>query len=172
MSRDTSFDNYTYTLLTAFVNVLRPLDGLGQVGGTGAVYPRLGLPMPQEPFPAVYCYLGGVKPDYTFSAADRLDSVTVVLRVLGGPVTPMYKVNPEDAVNKLVTAIINELDYRPYLQDPSNNNAPLRYIAPRSKVMVSQVGRIQGFAYSDQGAFVGVELTCTVDLLFHMPRLS
>lgn len=106
------------------------------------------------------------------SAADRLDTVTVVLRVLGGPVTPTYKVNPEDAVTQLVTAIINELDYRPYLQDPANADAPLRYIAPRSKVMVAQVGRIQGFSYSDQGAFVGCEITCTVDLLFHMPRLS
>lgn len=172
MARDTSFDTYTYDLLQAFAAVLRPLDGLGQVGGTGAVYPRLGLPMPQEPFPAVYCYVGGVRCDYTQGSADRIDTITVVLRVLGGPVTPQYKVNPEDAVNKLVTAIINELDYRPYLQDPTNNNAPLRYLAPATKMRVEQVGRIQGFPYGDAGALVGIELTCTAALLFHMPRLS
>lgn len=170
--RDTSFDTYTYDLLTAFVKVLRPLSGLGQVGGTGAVYPHLGLPMPQEPFPAIYCYLGGVRCDYTQGSAVRVDTVTVVLRVLGGPVTPTYKVNPEDAVNRLVTAIINELDYRPYLQDPSNNDAPRRYLAPSTKVRVEQVGRIQGFAYGDQGAYVGTELTCTAALQFHMARLS
>lgn len=178
MARDASFDDYTYQLLQQYVLVLRPLATLGQITvnsvTTGAVYGHLGLPMPQEPFPCIYNYLGGIRPDYSQGKLVRRDVVTVISRIIGGPVTPTYKVNPEDAVNKLVTAVINELDYRPYLQDPTAgaNDAPFRYIDPNGQVQVQSVGRTQAFGYSDQGAYVGVEITSAVALIFKMSRIS
>jgi hypothetical protein len=172
MPRSTTFDGITYQLLQQYVLVLKPLSGLGQVGGTGAVYGHLGLPMPQEPFPCIYNYIGGIRPDYSQGKPVRRDVYTIISRILGGPITPTYKVNPEDAVNSLITAVLNELDYRPYLQDPAASDAPFRYIDPGGQVQVVSVGRTQAFGYSDQGAYVGIEITSSVTLILNMGRVS
>ena len=170
--RDTSFDNITYTLLTAFVNVLSPLSGWGQLGdGSYAVYPHLGLPMPQEPFPALYMDCEA-RPDYTSGSSIRNDNYLVFLRMIGGPATPGYQFNPEDKVNQMLTAIINELDYRPFLQDPSNNDTPFRYLAPGATAHVVDSGRTRAFNYSDQGNFIGRELVVQIGLRFNVGRIG
>lgn len=171
MARDTSFDTLTDDLLVAFVNVLSPLDGWGRIGSTPSVYPHLGLPLPQEPFPA--CYLDcSMRPDYGQGTSVRRDLYTVFIRMIGGPATPGYKFNPEVAVNQMLTAVVNELDYRPFLQDPSNNNTPFRYLDPAGKVAVLDTGRTRAFSYSDQGNYIGRELTVSVGLQVNVGRIS
>lgn len=172
MTRTTSFDAITDDLIQRYVAVLKPLAGWGQVGGTGAVYGELGLPMPAEPFPACYVYLAGQQHDYSGGSSLRRDLNTVTLRIIGGPSTPGYKVHPERAVYAMVTAVVNELDYRPYLQDPSNSDAPFRYMDAAGKLQVGTVGRIQAFGYSDQGSYIGIEIPTLVALQFNMGRLS
>lgn len=169
MARDTSFDTMTYDLIQAYVAVFAPLSGLGQVNNTGAVYGHLILPMPQEPFPAIYVYLGGIKPDYSQGSSIRKDVTTITARVIGGPVTPTYKVNPEDAIYRLATAILNELDYRPYLQNPTTGD-PLRYLV--EGVKVQPVGRAQAFDYSEQGKYAGLEISSIASLQYNVGRVS
>jgi hypothetical protein len=170
MPRDTSTDQIIYDLLQRVALILAPLSGLGQVGGTGAAYPRLGLPQPQEPFPAIYCYEGGVQRDYSHGTSTRRDVVTVNCRVIGGPSTPNYRINPEDEAMKLINAIANELDYRPFLQAPSDG-APFRYVDPQGKVTILTASRPQEYRYGDLGGFIGCEQPFSVALIFPKPRL-
>lgn len=175
MARDTSFDDITYQLIQRIVTVLKPLSGWGlRADNTSAVYGHLGLPMPQEPFPACYCYLSSQTHDNTQGASVRRDINTVTLRIIGGPVTPTYKVNPEDAVYRMITAVVNELDYRPYLQDPTagQNNATFRYVDPYGQLTVGTIGQIRAFNYSEQGSYVGIEIPVAVALVFNMGRVS
>lgn len=169
MARDTSFDNITDGLIERYLTVLSPLNGWGS---PDAVYN--GLIIPQEPFPAAYIYLASQPHDYAQGSSFRRDINNVVIRILGGPETPGYKANPWRAAYSMVTAVVNELDYRPYLQDPraGENDAPFRYIAPEGKLQVGQVGRIQSFPYSDQGMFIGIEIPTTVVLAFNIGRAS
>ncbi len=175
MARDVTNDAITDTLIQRYVTVLSPLAGWPTVSGTTkAVYPHLGLPMPQEPFPAAYVYLAGVRHSPQGSG-QRLDTCMIAIRVLGGPVTPGYKFNAESKVYQMVTAITSELQYRPYLQDPTagQNNAPFRYIDTRAPVTVGDVGKIQAFSYGiDQGSWVGIEVPTTVGLTIHVGRIS
>src|SRR5579859_3344529 len=156
MPRDFTFDQIVDTLIQRYVTVLSPLTGWGQLTNPAqaAVYPHLGLPMPQEPFPAAYIYLAGQQHDFSQGESIRRDLNQVNIRIIGGPITPGYKVNAESAVYKMITAVVNELDYRPYLQDPTNNDSPFRYIDPNGKLTVGQVGRIQGYNYGDQGGYI------------------
>lgn len=167
MPRDTSFDDYTYQVLVRGQAILQPLANLGQLNGTGAVY--IHWMIPQEPFPFIYLYNAGVTPDYGQGASGRVDTMLVNIHIVGGPVTN-YKTNPEDAVNKLVTAVINELDYRPFLQDPTTG-AALRYLDPRG-CRCGKAGRVQAFNYGELGNFTGCEIPLNVVLQYNVPRLS
>ncbi len=176
MARDVTLDGITDTLIIRYVTVLSPLAGWGTLAGTTnrAVYPHLGLPMPSEPFPAGYVYLAGVS-HAPLGTGQRMDTYRINIRILGGPVTPTYKVQPESAVYQMVTAVTSELLYRPFLQDPTagQNNAPFRYLDTKNPVTVGDLGRIQAFSYgADQGAFVGIEIPTTVGLTIHVGRLS
>lgn len=168
MARDTSFDGITDDLIERYVAVLSRLNGWGS---REAVYN--GLIIPQEPFPAAYVYLSSQPHDYAQGTSFRRDINNVVIRILGGPETPGYKANPWRAAYSMVTAVVNELDYRPYLQDPTTtNNDPFRYIVPEGQLQVGMVGRIQSFPYSDQGMFIGIEIPTTVTLAFNIGRIS
>lgn len=171
MARDTSFDGITDDLIQRFVTILKPLAGWGQLAGSGAVYGELGLPVPTEPFPCCHVYLAGQSHDYSASGFRR-DINAVTLRIIGGPSTPGYKVHPERSVYSMITAVVNELDYRTYLQDPTNNNEAFRYIAPEGQLQVGAVGRIQAFSYADQGMFIGIEVPTVIVLTFNIGRIS
>lgn len=175
MARDTTNDGITDTLIQRYVTVLMPLSGWGTVSGaTKAVYAHLGLPFPQEPYPAAYVYLAGVRHDFTIGSGQRIDLYSVTIRIIGGPASPTYKVNAESAAYQMVTAVTSELLYRPYLQDPTvgQNDAPFRYLDPKAKLTVGDVGRIQAYQYGDQGAYIGIEIPTTVGLTIHVGRVS
>lgn len=176
MPRDTSFDTISYDLLVRFVHVESVISGLGSGvathdGVTVAAYPHMGLPMPQEPFPAIYNFISGLQPDYSLGSTVRKDVYTITSRIIGGPNSPTYKVNPEDAANKLITAFINEFDWRPFLQDPTDSDSPFQYLAPDAMRQRS-VGRTTSFNYSDLGYFVGIEINSVVSLQFKMGRIG
>lgn len=173
MARDTSTDQIGYDLIIAWQKVIANLSGWGTLASGGkAVYPDLGLPQPQEPFPAAYIYVAGISPDTGQGTGIVRFTYTVTTRIIGGPMTPRYKTVPELEAYKLVQAVENELSYRRYLEDPTNNNTPFRYIDPEGKVKVIPSTRIQVFAYSDQGGFIGIEVPATVMLSVHIGRAS
>lgn len=173
MPRDTTNDAIVDSLIQRYVTVLKPLSGWGQATAGAAVYGELGLPMPQEPFPACYVYLAGQTHDYSQGTSIRRDINNIMLRIIGGPITPQYKYDAERKVYQMVTAVVSELDYRPYLQDPTNSDAPFRYLDPNGKLSVGNIGRIQGFNYgADLGSYIGIEIPTTAVLIFNVPRLS
>lgn len=178
MPRDTSFDTITDDLLQRFINIESVLAGLATStvpahdGITVAAYPDLGLPMPSEPFPAIYNYISGLQPDYTQGSSIRRDVVTVASRILGGPLSPTYKTNPERAVYKLVTAFLNEFDYRPHLEDPTNSDSPFRYLSAQG-ASTRSVGRFTPYNYGDPPQpFAGIEIFSTVILQFNVARIG
>lgn len=175
MPRDVTIDSITDTLIQRYVLILANLAGWGTLAsGAKAVYPHLGLPFPQEPFPAGYVYLAGVTPDQTQGTGIRRDVYAVTVRIIGGPGTPNYRVNAESAAYQMVTGVLNELFYRPYLQDPTagQNNAPFRYVDPNGKLKLGNPGRITNIAYADQGGFIGIEIPTTIALIFDVGRVS
>lgn len=173
MTRDTSTDAITAALIDRYAVILRTLAGWGILADSStAVYPGLWLPLPQEPFPAAYVYLAGVQHDFTQGRGIRRDICTITVRILGGPITPGYKFNPETKVYEMVTAVVNELGFRPFLQDPTDGNAPFRYLDPNTRQSIGAVGRIAGFSYGEQGNFVGIEIPSTCPLIIPMGRIS
>lgn len=173
MPRDTSTDRIAYDLLLAWQKVLENLTGWGTLAsGAKAVYANLGLPQPQEPFTAAYIYIGGVYSDFGQGTGVVRFTYTVTTRILGGPMTPRYKTVPELESAKMLQAVMSELSYRRYLEDPTNNDTPFRYIDPEGKVKLNPVSRIQGFGYSDQGTYIGIEVPGTVMLAIPIGRAS
>lgn len=173
MPRDTSTDQITNDLITVWAKIVANVSGWGVLSnGNKAVYPNLGFPQPQEPFPAGYIYLMGQSPDLVQGTGLRRDTITIATRIIGGPLTNEYATVPEIEVYKLITAVANELTYRRYLEDPTNNNQPFRYIDPQGKVTLQPYGRIRAFGYPSQGSYVGIELPATVILAIPVGRLS
>lgn len=169
-----SFDAITDDLIKAFVPILSLVSGWGVLAdGSKAVYGGLLLPFVQEPFPCAYIYMAGVTHDFGQGTGLRRDLYQVNVRLLGGPLTPSYRFNPEHQAYKMFTGVTNELTYRRYLEDPTNNNAPFRYIDPQSKLTISNSGqRIQAFDYAEQGKFAGIEIPTTIGLQLNIGRLS
>lgn len=187
MARDTSTDQITNDLIQRYVTILSPLAGWGVLRpvppaptGLAAVYPQLGLPTPQQPFPAAYIYVRGLSFDWTLlHQGIRKDIYTLGIRLLGGEVTPYTVVAgglfngdyPEIAVYKMLTACINELTYRPFLNDPTTNEA-FRYLSPDSKASVLPIGQVTGFSYGEKQAFIGIEIPASVTLQIKIGRVS
>lgn len=176
MPRDTSTDTITDDLLNAYVPVLSVLGGWGvNADGSKAVYSGLALPFPVEPFPQCHIFLSGQTHDFKQGTGSRRDIDTITIRILGGPTTPGYKFNTEHATYQMITAVVNELTYRRFLEDPTNNNQPFRYIDSEGKLAVGNIGRITAFAYSGtqgQGSFSGIDIPTTVGLFINIGRLS
>lgn len=173
MARDTATDTITLDLIQAYVRVISLVEGWGVVTPYGvAVYGNLGLPFPREPFPACYVYFAGEEHDFRQGTGLRRDTEHINARIIGGPITPGYKFLPEDKVYQVLKGVVNELTYRRYLEDPTSNDAPFRYIDPEGKLTVGSIGRIQGFNYGEQGTFVGIEVPTTVMLAIKLGRLS
>ena len=172
MARDTSTDDITKSLIERYVAIEKQLSGWGVfTSGDKAVYPELGLPMPQEPFPAMYIYVSGVAYDWSLlHQGIRRDTYTINLRLIGGPITPNYKFVPEIKVYEMLTGVVNELVYRPFLNDPITGEA-FRYCDPNNRAIVGNVGRITGYSYGEQGAYVGIEVPAVVSLLIRLGRL-
>lgn len=185
MARDTATDTISNDLIQRYVSIISLLDGLGIVtdaSGTPtgkAVYPNLGVPMPQEPFPSVYVYVGGIQSDWgLLHQGIRRDTYTVNLRLIGGMATPRTVVAqgtyegdyPEVVSYKLLTGIINELTYRPFLNDPITNEA-FRYLDPNSKASTLPIAGIRSFNYSEQGNFIGIEIPASVTLQIKINRI-
>ena len=179
MARDTSTDQITNDLIQRYVNILSPLAGWGVLrDGTKSVYPNLGLPMPQEPFPAAYVYVSGIAFDWgLLHQGIRRDIYTIGIRILGGMATPYTVVSsglfkgdfPEIAVYKMITSVVNELTYRPFLNDPISNNA-FRYLDPNSRASVNPITRVTNYSYSEQGSFIGMEVPASVTLIIKQGR--
>lgn len=173
MPRDTSTDPITKALIERYVPIISQVSGWGELtSGDKAIYPQLGLPQPQEPFPAAYIYLANQTHDWTQGQGIRRDINTINIRIIGGPITPGYKFVPELKVYEVLTGVVNELTYRPYLQDPDKNNEPFRYLDPNQHQTVGQIGRIGVFNYSDQGGYIGIEIPSIVALIFKIGRVS
>lgn len=181
MARDTSTDQITNDLIQRYVTILSPLAGWGVLRDSSkAVYPQLGLPTPQQPFPAAYIYVRGITSDWKMlHQGVRRDTYTIGIRLLGGEVTPYTVVSgglfngvfPEIAVYKMITAVLNELTYRPFLNDPITNEA-FRYIDPNSAASVLPIGQVTGFAYGEKQAFIGIEIPASVSLQVNIGRVS
>lgn len=179
MARDTSTDDIAKRLVERYVTILKPLANWGQLAsGEAAVYPELGLPQPQEPFPNAYCYVAGIRHDWgLIHQGIRRDTYQVSIRILGGMITPGTRVAtgglrgevPEIAVYTMLNAVQNELVFRPFLNDPDTNEA-FRYVDPNNPAIIGDVGRVAGFSYSDQGTFVGIEVPAIVSLLIRLGR--
>lgn len=172
MARNTSTDDITLRCINRYVPILKLLTGWGLLNGNvPAVYAGLGLPFPQEPFPAAYIYLAAQRHARP-STGIRYDYLTITVRIIGGPVTPTYKFDAEDKVYSMITGVKNELFYRQYLEDPTSNNAPFDLILPEEKMTIKDTGRIQVFQYPPQGGFIGYEVPTTVGLNIKVGRLS
>jgi hypothetical protein len=178
MPPPSSLDQLTNDLIKAYVPIVALAPGWGQLtSGAYAVYPELGLPQPQRPFPAAYIYLAGQTRDMREGTGLMFDISEIRIRIIGGPITPGSVGStglpdpPEILVYKMVTATKNQLSYRRFLEDPITKT-PFRYIDPANKLVIGQAGRIQGFNYSDQGTYVGLEIPTTIGLTFDIGRFS
>ncbi len=181
MARDTSTDQISNDLIQRYKAILAPLTGWGVLRDQStAVYPQLGLPQPQQPFPAAYIFLRGIVSDWgLMHQGIRRDTYTIGIRILGGEVTPYTVVSgglfagdfPEVAVYKMVTAVLNTLTYNPFLNDPVTNVA-FRYLDPNAKASTLPIGNITGFSYGDKQSFIGVEILATCVLQIKIGRLS
>lgn len=166
------FDTIADDLVVAYVKVLQTLTGWGVLAdSTKAVYPALGLPQPQEPFPAGYVYIAGVTSPEIVGTGKWVDIFSVHVRIIGGPITPRYKFDAEHAVYKLIEPVRSILRYRRYLEDPVTN-APFNLIVPENKLTVSNMGAIRAFDYSEQGKFIGIEVPTTIGLILNVQRFS
>lgn len=174
MPRDTSLDTLWGDLIDRIVLIEQQLTLVATRTDTSAkaAYPNLNLPMPAGPWPAIYNYIAGIQPDYTGGASIRTDIITVIARCIGGPITPGYQFNPEDMALNVANSLINELDYRPFLQKPSDGTT-FKYLAPMG-VNVKLLGRnSQIFDYGgDQGKFIGVEVSITAPIKINVARIG
>lgn len=179
MARDTATDQITNDLIQRYKTILSPLAGWGVLRDTSkAVYPQLGLPSPQQPFPAAYIYARGINFNWDLlHQGIRRDIYTIGIRILGGEVTPYTVVAgglfagdfPEIAVYKMLTACLNELTYRPFLNDPADN-ASFRYLDPKNPASTLPIGQITGYSYGEKQAFIGIEIPASVSLLIKVGR--
>lgn len=177
-----TFDTITDELIQAYVAVIAtasniPVLDSGPNAGTPAVYGTLGLPLPTEPFPAVYVYVAGIASE-PMGTGVWLDRYSVTVRILGGQVSPgtIQMVNgvpyyPERAVYQVLTGVVNVLRFRRFLENPITG-VPFRYLAPREELKVGPIGRITAFQYAEQGGFVGIEVQTTVGLSLNVGRNS
>ena len=173
MSRDTSTDTITSSLIERYCIILRQLDGWGVLADTTkAVYHGLYASQPQEPFPCAFVYLQGIVPDYSQGRGLRRDVCTIGVRILGGPVTPNYKFNAEEKMYEMITGVVNALAYRPFLENPLDNDEAFRYLDPNDRQHTSPLGRVQNFNYSDKGNYVGIDVPCIAPLRIPFGRVG
>ena len=171
MARDTTTDDITLRLVDRLAEILRQLSGWGVLAdGSKAVYAGLLLPFPQEPFPCGYCFVEAQDIDQTQGTGYHYITNFLVVRILGGPVTPKYRVNPERSVYSVLSGVVNELAYRRYLEDV--NGAPFPNIAPEGKLTVGRPRGMRKIDYGEQGGFAGMEVPATVKLSIHVGRRS
>ena len=171
MARDTVTDDITLRLVDRLAEVLALLSGWGVLSsGEKAVYSGLLLPFPQEPFPCGYCYVEAQDVDQAQGTGYHYINNFLVVRILGGPVTPKYRINPERSVYTMASAVVNELAYRRYLENQAGKAFP--NIAPDGKLTVGRPRGIRKIDYGEQGGFAGMEIPATVKLAIHVGRRS
>lgn len=167
MPRDTSFDTLTLDLLARMALIQRYMPNVG------AAYEHIGL-QPVPPYPAFYNYVSSYSPDQTRGQNRRDDTITVTTRLLGGSLGSGYQFQQEDAVNRLLTAYINELDYRAHLESPVDGSA-LRYLSAGQPVRIGTTGRMTGFSYGgadQQGVILGIEIPIAVMFTVSIGRIG
>lgn len=174
MPRDTSTDTLTADAVNRYVPILSLLNGWGiQADNSKAVYAGWALPLPREPFPAAYVYVAGQTHDYQQGTGSHRDTTTIMIRIVGGPATPNFRFNPELTVYGMITGVVNELSYRRFLEDPTNNDEPFRYIDSEGKLKVGAIGRITAFNYGgDQGLYAGIDIPTTVGWFINIGRIG
>jgi|GEM_PF-4442167 len=167
MARDTSFDTLTFDLLARMALIQRNMPNVA------AAYEHIGL-QPTPPYPVFFNYVANYAVDYSQGKPHRIDTITVNTRIIGGSMGSDYQFRQEDAVNQLLTAYINELDYRAALESPLDGSA-FRYLAPNFPIRVVNVGRMGGFSYGgsdQQGTLIGIEVSIAVSFLLIMRRIG
>lgn len=181
MARDTSTDGIAKDLIQRYVDILSTLAGWGtKTDSSRAVYPLLSIPYVQEPFPLGLIYLASVTHDWgLIHQGIRTDFYTTNIRIIGGAVSPSTRIPsgvmtgeiPELACYRMISGVTSELDYRPFLNDPTTGEA-FRYVDPNATQIVGNVSRITAFNFGDAGNYIGIEIPTTVGLRIKVGRLS
>lgn len=169
MARNTAFDALCFDLLTRVALIQRNMPGMEK----GQATERLSA-TPQPPYPAFYNYVSAYIPDQGQGASRRIDRITITSRLIGGPLSAGYRFEYEDRMNSLITAYINEIDYRPFLQYPTRDDVPVwngAGVGPASTTL-GAIGSVRAFNYGQDALFVGIEIPIIVSVSLNMGRIG